>query len=66
MKNIKHSVFIGMAGLCCFLCGCATSGVLDKAKRQPQYIVFLPLAVPGDVLTFPLQYEIAKSLSGIN
>jgi len=63
MKIIKHTVAIGLVGLCCSLCGCATSVVVHKAERQPQYILLLPVAVPVDVLTLPLQIELAKSFS---
>jgi hypothetical protein len=63
MKIIKHTAAIC---LCCILCGCATGGMLRKAEKQPLYLVFTPVTVPVDALTFPLQYEFIKSLSDVN
>jgi len=66
MKKIKYTMAIGLVGLCCSLCGCATSATIHKAERQPQYILLLPVAVPVDVLTLPLQIELAHSFAEIN
>jgi len=66
MKIIKHIVAIGLFGFSCLLSGCATRGVIQQSAHQPQYILLLPVAVPVDVLTFPLQYELAKSFADVN
>jgi hypothetical protein len=45
----------------CF-CGCATKMTMESAKQNPADVLLLPVAVPVDVIGYPIEQDMGKKL----